>query len=141
MNKIKILLVEDDKILTKVLYEELSEAGFEVIQALDGEAGLTMAKSEKPDLILLDLVLPKKQGFDVLEELKNSPLTRSILVIVLTMLGSDEDIKKGLALGAEDYIVKSQHTVAEIVEKINDFLATKSRSGAKLSKQRKPKLK
>lgn len=70
MAQTKILLVEDDEILAKVLYEELSEAGFEVKQAFDGEVVLAMAKSEKPDLILLDLILPKKNGFEVLAELK-----------------------------------------------------------------------
>lgn len=123
MNKTKIVLIEDDEILSKVLYAELSEADFEVKQAFDGEAGLAMVKSEKWDLILLDLILPKKHGFEVLAELKKSADTASIPVLILTMLGSDEDIKKGLQLGADDYIVKSQHAVAEIVEKVKSFLA------------------
>jgi DNA-binding response OmpR family regulator len=123
MSKTKIVLIEDDEILAKVLYTELTDAGFEVKQAFDGEAGLAMAKSEKWDLILLDLILPKKHGFEVLAELKKSADTASIPVLILTMLGSDEDIKKGLQLGADDYIVKSQHAVAEIVEKVKSFLA------------------
>lgn len=135
----KILLVEDDEILAKVLYEELSEAGFEVKQAFDGDAGLAMAKSEKPNLILLDVILPKKQGFEVLEELKKSPSTKSIPVIMLTMLGSDEDIKKGLQLGAEDYIVKSQHAVAEIIEKIRGFFSIESHPEAKSFASKKKK--
>lgn len=123
MAQTKILLVEDDKILAKVLYEELSEAGFSVRQAFDGESVLAMAKEVKSDLILLDLILPKKHGFEVLAELKNSPKTAGIPVVILTMLGSDEDLKKGLQLGAEDYIVKSQHAVAEIIEKVKDFIS------------------
>ncbi len=122
MNQTKILLVEDDKILAKVLYEELSEAGFDVKQAFDGGSVLGMAKEEKSDLILLDLILPKKHGFEVLEELKKSAKTASIPVVILTMLGSDEDLKKGLQLGADDYIVKSQHAVGEIVEKVKAFI-------------------
>lgn len=123
MAQTKILLVEDDKILAKVLYEELTEAGFSVRQAFDGESVLAMAKEVKSDLILLDLILPKKHGFEVLEELKNSPKTAGIPVVILTMLGSDEDLKKGLQLGADDYIVKSQHAVAEIIEKVKDFIS------------------
>ncbi len=122
MSKAKILLVEDDEVLSKVAHEELTEAGFEVFQAYDGEAGLAMAHEKKPDLILLDILLPKKNGFDVLETLKKTPEAR-IPVILLTMLGSDDDIKKGLRLGANDYIVKSQHALPEIVEKVKDFFS------------------
>ena len=121
MAKIKIVLVEDDEILSKVIYEELKDEGFNVLQAFDGEDGLKLVRSKKPDLVLLDIILPKKNGFEVLEELKKSPDTKDIPVIVLTMIGKDEDIKRGLQLGANDYIVKSQHAVAEIVEKIKDF--------------------
>ncbi len=121
MFKNKIVLIEDDEILSKVVYEELEDAGFEVIQAFDGEEGLRLTREKKPALVLLDLILPKKHGFEVLEELKRAPDTKTIPVIILTMLGSDEDIKKGLQLGANDYIVKSQHAVAEILEKIKNF--------------------
>lgn len=126
MNKTKIVLIEDDKILSKVLYTELIDAGFEVSQAFDGEEGLGLVHSEMPDLVLLDLILPKKHGFWVLEELKKSPDTSRIPVIILTLLGEDEDIKKGLRLGANDYLVKSSHAVAEIVEKIKNFFAKES---------------
>lgn len=131
MIKQKIVLVEDDEILSKVLYEELKDAGFDVQQVFDGEAGLKLVQSAKPDLVLLDLVLPKKHGFDVLAELKKSLATKEIPVIILTMLGQDEEIKKGLKLGAEDYIVKSQHAVAEIVEKVKSFLNKEQHPSAK----------
>lgn len=131
MAKQKIVLIEDDQILSKVLFEELKESGFEVQQAFDGEAGLALVQSVKPSLVLLDLVLPKKHGFDVLAELKKSPATKDIPVIILTMLGQDEEIKKGLRLGANDYIVKSQHAVAEIVEKINQFFGKEQHPEAK----------
>lgn len=126
MNKVKILLVEDDEVLSKVVCEELNEAGFEASQALDGEAGLQLAREKKHDLILLDVLLPKKNGFDVLETLKQSPETKEIPVIMLTMLGNDDDIKKGLRLGANDYIVKSQHAVGEIIEGVKEFFAKES---------------
>ncbi|MDO8523241.1 MAG: response regulator [bacterium] len=123
MGKIKIALIEDDEVLSKVLRAELVDAGFDVSQAFDGEAGLELARSKKPDLVLLDLILPKKHGFEVLEEMKKSPDTKNIPVIILTLLGEDENIKKGLRLGAGDYLVKSNHAVAEIVEKIKNFFA------------------
>ncbi len=121
MTKIKILLVEDDAVLSKVIYEELNEAGFETFQAYDGEEGLRMAREKHPDLILLDILLPKKNGFEVLAILKNSPETKAILVVLLTMLGSDDDIKRGLQLGANDYIVKSQHALPEIIERVKNY--------------------
>lgn len=130
MEKTKIVLIEDDEILSKVVFEELKEADFEVLQAFDGEEGLKLATKTKSDLILLDLLLPKKHGFEVLEELKKSPITRDIPVIILTMLGSDEDIKKGLKMGANDYIVKSQHAVSEIIDKVKDFFAEETSPGA-----------
>jgi DNA-binding response OmpR family regulator len=123
MPRTKILLVEDDMVLAKVLYEELSDADFEVFQAYDGEVGLQLALEKKPDMVLLDVLLPKKNGFEVLEAMKKSPEASQIPVIMLTMLGSDEDIKKGLQLGASDYIVKSQHALPEIVEKVKEFFS------------------
>jgi len=103
--------------------EELQDAGFEVKRAIDGEEAIIMTKSEKPDLLLLDIIMPKKDGFQVLKELKSFPETERIPVIIMTMLGSDDDVKKGLKLGAADYIVKSQHAVAEMVEKIKNFFS------------------
>ena len=131
----KILLIEDDEILSKVIYEELKEADFEVYQALDGKSGLELIRSKRPDLVLLDILMPKMNGFDVLSVMKKSPDTESIPVIVLTMLGSDDDIKKGLQLGANDYIVKSQHAVAEIVEKVRDFFSKESHPEGKRPKK------
>lgn len=136
MNKTKIVLVEDDEILAKVLHEELTEAGFEVMLVEDGEAGLAAARKEMPNLVLLDLVLPKKHGFEVLAELKKAPETQNVPVIILTVLGADDDIKKGFELGANDYIVKSQHAVAEIVEKVKDFFAKESHPEGKHKKSR-----
>ncbi len=121
--KTKILLVEDDEILSKVIYEELEDSGFEVLPAYDGEQGLKSAQQFRPDLILLDIMLPKKLGLDVLKDLKASPATSGIPVIILTMLGKDADIKRGLQMGANDYIVKSQHAVGEIVDMVKDFFS------------------
>ena len=124
--KQKILIIEDDEILSKVIKEELEENDFEVIQAFDGEEGLNAAQSKdkNPDLILLDIMMPKMDGFEVLQSIKANEDIKNIPVFILTVLGSDEDIKKGIQLGAKDYIVKSQHAVSEIVEKIDKFMET-----------------
>lgn len=131
MNKQKIIIIEDDEILSKVLCAELTDAGFKVLPAFDGEAGLKLVRSEKPDLVLLDLILPKKHGLEVLEEIKKAPDMRDIPVIILTLLGEDETIKRGLRLGAEDYLVKSNHALAEIIEKVKNFFAEEQHPHAK----------
>lgn len=131
MPKQKIVLIEDDETLAEVLYSELTEAGFEVSPAFDGVEGLKQVQEKKPDLVLLDLILPEKHGFEVLEEIKKSPETAKIPVIILSLLGEDEDIKKGLKLGADDYIVKSSHAIAEIVEKVKNFFAKESHPQAR----------
>jgi DNA-binding response OmpR family regulator len=123
MGKTKIVLAEDDEILSSVIIEELEEAGFEMKHAIDGEEAVEMTRRERPGLLLLDIVMPKKDGFQVLTEIKASPETTDIPVIIMTMLGSDDDVKKGIKLGAADYIVKSQHAVAEIVEKVKGFFS------------------
>ncbi len=123
MNKTKIVLIEDDEILAKVLRVELLDAGFEVVNAYDGEAGLALVRKEMPALVLLDLLLPAKNGLEVLAELKKAPGTRDITVIILTALSADGDVKKGLEIGANDYIVKSRHSVSEIIEKVKDSFA------------------
>ena len=123
MKNIKIVLIEDDEILSKVINEELKDAGFDVYPAFDGPKGLDLVRLKKPDLILLDLVLPGMHGFEVLEKLKKESDTSGAPVMILTMLGSDDDIKKGIQLGADDYVVKSQHAVGEIIDKIKEKYA------------------
>lgn len=119
-----ILLVEDERSLSEVLGHELKKSNFEVEFAYDGEEAIETLKILKPDLILLDLILPKMNGFEVLEKIKRDFDTRSIPVIVLSNLGSDDDIKHAIKLGAEDYYVKVQHPLLEIVEKVSKFLET-----------------
>ncbi|MFC1615021.1 response regulator [Patescibacteria group bacterium] len=117
----KILVIEDDKILSKVISEELEKAGFEIKRALTGDDGFEMARSENPDLVLLDLMLPGIHGFDILAKIKKDSYTKKIPVIILTALGSDDDVKKGLRLGASDYIVKSKHAISEIIDTVKNF--------------------
>ena len=115
----KILIIEDESALQKTLGEVLSQQGYEILPALNGEVGLKLAQSEKPDLILLDLILPKIHGFDVLKRIKDNPETKEIPVIVLTNLESIEDIKKAIELGATTYLVKADYSLKELTIKIN----------------------
>jgi len=114
----KILIVEDEEILAKVLKEKLEKAKFDVKISVDGEEALADIKSWKPSAILLDLMLPKKDGFEVLKEIKGDDSLKNIPVIITSNLGDDESIKKGLKLGAVDYFVKSEHPINEIIEKV-----------------------
>lgn len=114
----KILFIDDESALHKTFGEFLEKEGYEMISALDGEAGLRLAKTKKPDLILLDLILPRLQGFEVLEQLKKDPATKNIPVVVLTNLESPGDIDRVLALGATTYLLKNQYTLLEVLEKI-----------------------
>jgi DNA-binding response OmpR family regulator len=118
----KILFVEDEPVLQKTFGEILKQEGYEVVSALDGEIGLRLAKEKKPELILLDLILPKIHGFDVLKKLKEDKETQEIPVIVLTNLEGIGDVDKALELGATTYLVKAQYTLEEVVEKIKKAL-------------------
>lgn len=124
-SKLKILLVEDDLFLAGMYVTKLSLENFEVEHAEDGEKGLNYAKSNNPDVILLDIVLPKMSGFDVLKNLKGNPATKDIPVILLTNLGQRDDVQKGLDLGAEDYLIKAHFMPSEVVKKIKGLLGNK----------------
>jgi len=118
----KILFVEDESALQETFKDFLNQEGYQIVSALDGEIGLRLAKTEKPDLILLDLILPKKDGFEVLEELKKEEGTKDIPVIVLTHLEEMEDVQKAIELGARDYLVKANYSLVEVGEKIKKAL-------------------
>jgi DNA-binding response OmpR family regulator len=122
MNKKKILIIEDDSVMQNALQEYLSGEGFEIACAVDGEMGERMAKSEKPDLVLLDIVIPKKDGYEVLAEIKKNEETKDIPVILLTNLGSIEDIEKALNMGATNYLVKADYKLEEVASKIKEVL-------------------
>lgn len=121
----KILLVEDDKMLADMYITKFTKEGLKVIRAEDGAQGLEMAKKEKPDIVLLDIIMPKLDGFAVLKELKKDPNTQDVHVLLLTNLGQSEDVEKGKELGADDYFIKANHTPAEIVEKVRYMLTKK----------------
>lgn len=117
-----ILIIEDESALQKTLGDVLGQEGFVILPALDGESGLRFAKEKLPDVILLDLILPKANGFDVLKSLKEQEETKHIPVVVLTNLESMEDVQKALDLGAMTYLVKSNYTLEEVVEKVKQAL-------------------
>jgi len=118
----KILFVEDEAALQKTFGDILKQEGYEMLSALDGQKGLELAKSEKPDLILLDLVLPKMHGFEVLKSLKEDETTKDIPIIVLTNLEAMGDVEKALEMGATTYLVKASYSLEEVVQKIKKAL-------------------
>jgi len=121
----KILMIEDDKFLRKFYRDKLTRAGFDFIEATNGEEGLNKVISESPDLVLLDLILPRKNGFDVLIEMKRNENTKKIPVIILSNLGQESDIKRGLELGAQDYLVKPEISLSEVVDKVKEWMIKK----------------
>lgn len=122
LSKNTILLIEDDKALLELYSMSLKRAGFEVLSALDGQDGLEMAQEEKPDLILLDILLPKVDGYSILEKLRSNPETENFSVIIFSNLSQKEEIEKGYRLGADDYVVKTSMTPKEMVKKVKEFL-------------------
>ncbi len=121
-NKTKIVLIEDDAFLAGMYVTKLNLEGYEVHLALDGEKGLKLVKEELPNIILLDVILPKMSGFDVLKNLKAEAKTKDIPVVLLTNLGQRDDVKKGLDLGAVDYLIKAHFMPSEVVEKIKKIV-------------------
>jgi len=118
----KILFVEDEPSLQKAISEVLTQEGFKVLSAADGEEGLKLARSESPDLILLDLILPKKDGFEVLKELKADEKMKDIPVIVLTNLEGIGDVEKALTLGAKTYLVKANYELEDVLKLVKEHL-------------------
>lgn len=117
-----ILVIEDDKFLRELIAQKLLRENYDVSEAIDGEEGIKKIKEEKPDLILLDLILPGIDGFEVLAQTKKDPAVASIPIIILSNLGQKEDIEKGLKMGATDYLIKAHFTPGEIIEKIKNVL-------------------
>ena len=122
-NKHTLLLVEDDSFLIQMLVKKFKADGFNVLHAPNGEMAIRKAHDEEPDIILLDIVLPGMNGFEIIKELKDDELTSAIPVAFLSNLGQAEDIKKGKRLGAVDFIVKANHSLDEIVARTSKILA------------------
>lgn len=120
--KKKVLIVDDDSFLAGIYATKLDIEGFDVVSAKDGEEGLKALEKGLPDLILLDVLMPKLDGFETLKRIKQIPGAKDIPVIMLTNLGQKEDIEKGLEQGAIDYLIKAHFVPAEAVDKIKKVL-------------------
>lgn len=118
----KILIIEDDPFLSGMYQKKLKLSGFEVKVAADGKEGIEALKKDRPDLVLLDIVLPQMDGYEILKRLKEDKDLRSIPVILLTNLGQKEEVEKGLALGADAYIIKAHFTPTAVVDKVKEIL-------------------
>jgi len=118
----KVLLIEDEEMLAEMYKMKFEGEGFSFLASRDGESGIELAKKEKPDIILLDIIMPKMDGFSVLKALKDDSDTKKAKIILLTNLGQEEDVKKGKSMGADDYLVKANFTPAQVVEKVRKVL-------------------
>jgi two-component system, OmpR family, alkaline phosphatase synthesis response regulator PhoP len=124
-SKKKIILAEDDRFISKAYSAGLQSQGFNVITSYDGIEAVEAIKKNEPDLILLDLIMPSKNGFEVLEELKLDNSLKKTPVLVLSNLGQESDVEKAKALGAVDYLVKSNFSMDDVIEKVKFYLAKK----------------
>jgi two-component system alkaline phosphatase synthesis response regulator PhoP len=118
----RVLVVDDEESIRDIYQREFTTSGFSVDAAVDGEEGLLKAGEDKPDIILLDVMLPKMNGIEVLKALKQNELTRNIPVLLLTNLGEETIIKEGFSLGADGYLLKVSYTPAQVVEECRKFL-------------------
>lgn len=121
-NKRTILIIEDDFFIRELYERQFEKEGYAIEVAPDGPEGLLKASQTKPDLILLDIMLPKLNGLDLLRTLKSKPETKDIPVILLTNLGQESVIKEGFKIGAEGYLIKSAYTPSQIIEEVKEFL-------------------
>ncbi len=117
-----VLVIEDDKYLREVLVEKLVKEGFDVFEAMDGQVGIDMTKKKKPDIVVLDIILPIMNGFDYLEAKGQDESIAKIPVIILSNLGQREDVERGMKLGAKDYMVKAHFTPNDLITKVKAFL-------------------
>lgn len=130
IRKPSVLLVEDDQFLAGMYGSKLELEGYHVVLARDGAEGWKLARTSKPDLVLLDLVLPKMSGFEILEHIRATPDLASTPVILLTNLGQREDVRRGLELGADDYLIKAHFMPSEVIDKIKRRLKPGTRGRA-----------
>lgn len=122
MENKKILLIEDDPFLSSLLKNRFSKEGVEIMYARDGQEAINILKDAQPNLILLDLILPKKSGFEVMETIRQDPQLRDAPIIIISNLGQPEDMQKGQELGAVEYFVKAKTSIDDLVKNVLDFL-------------------
>jgi len=118
----KILLIEDEELIIRLLGRKLTNIGYDVTLAMDGQEGLDKMKKDKPDLILLDIIMPRKGGFDVMEEMRRDPVLTSVPVIIISNSGQPLELDKAKRLGAVDWLVKTEFDPKEVVEKIKKYI-------------------
>ena len=118
----KILIIEDDPFLSEMYAAKFIENGFEVEVSSDGKSGLAKIEDFRPDLVLLDIVLPKMDGFEMLKKVKEKEELKEIPIVLLTNLGQKNEVEKGMALGAKEYIIKAHFTPTAVVAKVNEIL-------------------
>lgn len=119
----KIVLIEDDTVLAEMYLQKFAREGYKVVHALDGEEGIKQIRATKPNLVLLDIMMPKKSGIEVLEDLRGSPDTKDVKVILLSNVGDQEYIDKAMTMGALGYLLKSNYTPSEVVGQIEELLS------------------
>ena len=117
-----ILLIEDDPFLVDIYITKLEEANFKIEVAIDGKEALTKLKEKKPDLVVLDIILPHIDGWEILRKIKQDPKLKDLKVIVLSNLGQKEEIERGLKLGAIKYLIKAHYAPSEVIEEIKKCL-------------------
>ena len=118
----KILLIEDDPFLGSLLGNRLKKEGFDLVVAKSGNEAMKALKANTPDIILLDIILPGKSGFEVLEDMKTDPQIPKVPVVIISNLGQESDIERGKELGAVEYIVKARVSIDDLVKKVKDYL-------------------
>lgn len=119
----QILIIEDDRFLSSILKGRLEKEGFQVLQAFDGEEGINILRQGKPDLVLLDLIMPKMSGFEVLQQISTDPELCTVPVMIASNLGQDSDIEKAKNLGAIDYYVKVRTSIDELAQIVKNVMA------------------
>ena len=117
-----ILVVEDDPFLIDIYTTKLKEAGFKVESATDGDSALRKVKEKKIDLLLLDIILPQTDGWEILKKIRKSSNLKNLKIVILSNLGQKEEVEKGLKLGATKYLIKAHYTPTEVVEEIKEIL-------------------
>jgi DNA-binding response OmpR family regulator len=130
----KIIIVEDEAAFRNIFRDLLESDGYNVLTAEDGESGWLLTRTEIPDVVLLDLALPRLHGFEVLKNIRTDAATKDVPVIILTVIGEQENVKKGLNLGATDYLVKGFYSPREILVKINEILTRDQRQTSEPSR-------
>ena len=128
----KILLVEDEPLLSNLLKQRLEKEGMEVVQARDGQEALDFLRASKPDLIILDIILPKVSGFEVLQFLQSDPQLEKAPVIIASNLGQEADVNKGKTLGAVQYFIKAKMSIEDLVGEVKRAVDGQSGSGSVL---------